>query len=129
VRRSASCSTACSPRRPLLATTAWDTALVVAHGAVNRAILSYALTGERMFLGRFEQAPGCLNVLDVADRRVDRARGQHRAHATRPTRDATHADGAVLAEYGPGEPHQTPQAEGRDRPALSRRLERIRYVA
>ena len=43
----------------------WDTALVVAHGAVNRAILSYALTGERMFLGRFEQAPGCLNVLDV----------------------------------------------------------------
>ena len=45
----------------------WDTALVVAHGAVNRAILSYALTGERMFLGRFEQAPGCLNVLDVAE--------------------------------------------------------------
>ena len=43
----------------------WDTALVVAHGAVNRAVLSYALTGERMFLGRFEQAPGCLNVLDV----------------------------------------------------------------
>jgi len=45
----------------------WDTALVVAHGAVNRAILSYALTGERLFLGRFEQAPGCLNVLDVDD--------------------------------------------------------------
>jgi len=43
----------------------WDTALVVAHGAVNRAILSYALLGERTFLGRFEQAPGCLNVLDV----------------------------------------------------------------
>jgi broad specificity phosphatase PhoE len=43
----------------------WDTALVVAHGAVNRAILSYALTGERRFLGRFEQAPGCLNVIDV----------------------------------------------------------------
>ena len=38
---------------------------VVAHGAVNRAILSYALTGERRFLGRFEQAPGCLNVIDV----------------------------------------------------------------
>jgi len=46
---------------------AWDTALVVAHGAVNRAILSYVLTGERTFLGRFEQAPGCLNVLDVGD--------------------------------------------------------------
>ena len=49
----------------LLADDGWDTALVVAHGAVNRAILSYALTGERRFLGRFEQAPGCLNVLDV----------------------------------------------------------------
>jgi broad specificity phosphatase PhoE len=55
----------------LVADPAWDTALVVAHGAVNRAILSYALTGERMFLGRFEQAPGCLNVLDVADTHVD----------------------------------------------------------
>jgi probable phosphoglycerate mutase len=51
----------------------WDTALVVAHGAVNRAVLSYALTGERMFLGRFEQAPGCLNVLDVGDEWVVRA--------------------------------------------------------
>ena len=49
----------------LTADVGWDTALVVAHGAVNRAILSYALTGERLFLGRFEQAPGCLNVLDV----------------------------------------------------------------
>jgi probable phosphoglycerate mutase len=51
----------------LVADDGWDTALVVAHGAVNRAILSYALTGERLFLGRFEQAPGCLNVLDVGD--------------------------------------------------------------
>jgi probable phosphoglycerate mutase len=34
---------------------------------VNRAILSYALTGERMFLGHFEQAAGCVNVLDVGD--------------------------------------------------------------
>ena len=49
----------------LLADPAWDTALVVAHGAVNRAILSHALLGERIFLGRFEQAPGCINVLDV----------------------------------------------------------------
>ena len=52
----------------LVADEAWDTVLVVAHGAVNRAILSYALTGERTFLGRFEQAPGCLNVLDVDER-------------------------------------------------------------
>ena len=49
----------------LLTDTAWDVALLVLHGAVNRAILSYALTGERMFLGGFEQAPGCINVLDV----------------------------------------------------------------
>jgi probable phosphoglycerate mutase len=49
----------------LLGELEWDTALVVAHGAVNRAILSHALLGERTFLGRFEQAPGCLNVLDV----------------------------------------------------------------
>jgi probable phosphoglycerate mutase len=45
----------------------WDTTLVVAHGAVNRAILSHALTGDRVFLGRFEQAPGCLNVLDLGE--------------------------------------------------------------
>jgi probable phosphoglycerate mutase len=49
----------------LLADTAWDVALLVLHGAVNRAILSYALTGDRLFLGGFEQAPGCINVLDV----------------------------------------------------------------
>jgi broad specificity phosphatase PhoE len=51
----------------ILADDGWDTLLAVLHGAVNRAILSYALTGERMFLGHFEQAPGCLNVLDVGD--------------------------------------------------------------
>jgi probable phosphoglycerate mutase len=45
----------------------WDTALAVLHGGVNRALLSYALTGERMFLGHFEQAPACVNVLDVGD--------------------------------------------------------------
>jgi probable phosphoglycerate mutase len=45
----------------------WDTALAVCHGGVNRAILSYALTGERMFLGHFEQAPACVNVLDLGE--------------------------------------------------------------
>jgi probable phosphoglycerate mutase len=43
----------------------WHTALAVLHGGVNRALLSYALTGERMFLGHFEQAPACVNVLDL----------------------------------------------------------------
>lgn len=51
----------------LLADPGWDSTLAVLHGAVNRAILSYALTGERIFLGHFEQAPGCLNVLDVGE--------------------------------------------------------------
>ena len=49
----------------LLADPDWDVVLLVLHGAVNRAILSRALTGERTFLGGWEQAPGCVNVLDV----------------------------------------------------------------
>jgi probable phosphoglycerate mutase len=57
----------------LLTGEGWDTALAVLHGGVNRAILSYALTGERMFLGHFEQAAGCVNVLDVGDEWIVRA--------------------------------------------------------
>ncbi|MGH3066729.1 MAG: histidine phosphatase family protein [Gaiellaceae bacterium] len=49
----------------LVADDGWHTALAVLHGGVNRAILSYALTGERMFLGHFEQGPACVNVLDL----------------------------------------------------------------
>jgi probable phosphoglycerate mutase len=49
----------------LLADDAWDVSLLVLHGAVNRAILGRALTGDRHFIGAFEQAPGCINVLDV----------------------------------------------------------------
>ncbi len=43
----------------------WDTVLAVLHGGVNRAILSYALAGEGRFFGGFEQAPACINILDV----------------------------------------------------------------
>jgi broad specificity phosphatase PhoE len=50
----------------LIADPDWDVVLAVLHGGVNRAILSYALTGGRAFLGNFEQSPGCINVLDVA---------------------------------------------------------------
>ena len=57
----------------LLADDGWDTVLAVLHGGVNRAILSWALTGERLFLGAFEQAPGCINVLDVGDEWIVRA--------------------------------------------------------
>jgi probable phosphoglycerate mutase len=57
----------------LLAADDWDVLLAVLHGAVNRAILSHALTGERMFLGNFEQAPACVNVLDVGEDWIVRA--------------------------------------------------------
>ncbi len=52
----------------LLADDDWDVLLLVLHGGVNRAILGRALTGERAFLGGFEQSPGCVNVLDVSPR-------------------------------------------------------------
>jgi probable phosphoglycerate mutase len=51
----------------------WDTALAVLHGGVNRAILSWALTGRRLFLGAFEQSAGCVNVLDVGEEWIVRA--------------------------------------------------------
>jgi broad specificity phosphatase PhoE len=57
----------------LLADSEWDVVLAVLHGGVNRAILSYALTGGRAMLGNFEQAPACVNVLDVGDDWVVRA--------------------------------------------------------
>jgi probable phosphoglycerate mutase len=51
----------------------WETALAVLHGGVNRAILSWTLLGERTFLGHFEQAPACVNVLDLGDEWIVRA--------------------------------------------------------
>jgi broad specificity phosphatase PhoE len=57
----------------LAAEPGWETALAVLHGGVNRAIISFALTGERRFLGGIEQAPACLNVLDVGDDWIVRA--------------------------------------------------------
>jgi probable phosphoglycerate mutase len=51
----------------------WTTALAILHGGVNRAILSWVLLGERTFLGHFEQAPACVNVLDLGDEWIVRA--------------------------------------------------------
>ena len=51
----------------------WDVALVVAHGGTIRALLSYALTGGRAFLGNFELAPASISVLDVGDDWIVRA--------------------------------------------------------
>ena len=49
----------------LLADPAWQCALLVLHGGINRALLGHALTGGRSFLGRLEQSPACINVLDI----------------------------------------------------------------
>jgi probable phosphoglycerate mutase len=57
----------------LLADPGWDVALAVLHGGVNRAILSHALTGERVLLGNLEQAPACINVVDVGGDWIVRA--------------------------------------------------------
>jgi probable phosphoglycerate mutase len=45
----------------------WDTLLAVFHGGVNRALLGSALAGRRAYFGGFEQAPACINVLDLSD--------------------------------------------------------------
>jgi broad specificity phosphatase PhoE len=57
----------------LLSDPDWDVLLAVLHAGVNRAILSYALTGGRMLLGNLEQAPACINVLDVGEDWIVRA--------------------------------------------------------
>ena len=49
----------------------WQTLLLVLHGGVNRAILSYLLSGERIMLGGFEQSPACINILDVGTEQRD----------------------------------------------------------
>ncbi|HEY8609420.1 MAG TPA: histidine phosphatase family protein [Noviherbaspirillum sp.] len=49
----------------------WDTVLLVLHGGVNRAILSYALTNQRLFLGNLAQTAGCINAIDVGDDHAD----------------------------------------------------------
>jgi len=49
----------------------WDTVLLVLHGGVNRAILSYALTNQRLFLGNLAQTAGCINAIDVGHAHAD----------------------------------------------------------
>ena len=51
----------------LLSDPSWTCALCVLHGGINRALLGHALSGGRTFLGRLEQSPACINVLDVGD--------------------------------------------------------------
>jgi probable phosphoglycerate mutase len=49
----------------------WDTVLLVLHGGVNCAIVSLALTGQRLFLGGLAQTAGCINALDVGEANDD----------------------------------------------------------
>jgi probable phosphoglycerate mutase len=53
------------PLQQLLGLDDWDTALMVLHGGVNRALLSWFLTGQPVFLGGIAQDAGCLNIVDV----------------------------------------------------------------
>lgn len=45
----------------------WGTALAVLHGGINRIVVSHALAGGRSYFGNFEQAPACINVLDLGE--------------------------------------------------------------
>jgi broad specificity phosphatase PhoE len=49
----------------------WNTLLMVLHGGVNRALLSYLLTGERRLIGGFEQSPASINVIDIGETKGD----------------------------------------------------------
>lgn len=55
----------------LRADKSWDTVLLVLHGGVNRAILSYALTNQRLFMGNLAQTAGCINAIDVGENHAD----------------------------------------------------------
>lgn len=52
----------------LVEDTRWRHLLIVAHGGVNRAILTHALGAELGSFGSLEQDACCLNILDVDER-------------------------------------------------------------
>ena len=49
----------------------WDIVLLVLHGGVNRAILSYLLNGERSMMGALAQSPACINAIDIGSEKND----------------------------------------------------------
>jgi probable phosphoglycerate mutase len=51
--------------RGLLADPHWRRLLIVAHGGVNRVLLTHHLEAGLSAFDTFEQDPGCLNILDV----------------------------------------------------------------
>ena len=52
----------------LLADLSWNNILIVAHGGVNTALLSRAITGcDRSYIATIEQDYACLNILEVGN--------------------------------------------------------------
>ena len=49
----------------LVADQGWQKLLLVAHGGVNRVLLTHALGSGLVGFGSLEQDPGCVNILDV----------------------------------------------------------------
>jgi probable phosphoglycerate mutase len=60
------------PAYERLLSRSWDTLLLVVHGGVIRALVSYALTGERRLLA-LEVHPCGLSVLDIGEKTLLRA--------------------------------------------------------
>lgn len=54
--------------RELAADLSWNSVLIVAHGGVNRAMITHALGLDLRLFGSLEQDPGCINILDLDDR-------------------------------------------------------------
>lgn len=48
----------------LMGESGWETLLLVAHGAVNRAIIAHVLGADAHVYGKLEQDPACINILD-----------------------------------------------------------------
>jgi broad specificity phosphatase PhoE len=46
----------------------WQNVLIVAHGAVNRAILADVLHAPIETMGHIEQDAGCVNMIDIDER-------------------------------------------------------------
>lgn len=62
------CERVISAFEGLLASPGWRTMLIVAHGAVNRAILAHILQAPIESMGHFEQDAGCINIIDIDQR-------------------------------------------------------------
>ncbi len=54
--------------RELAADLSWNSVLIVAHGGVNRALITHALGLDLKLFGSLEQDAGCINILDIDDR-------------------------------------------------------------